>query len=77
MTEQQIVSQIAPGFTYRERTGGRLINTAHVLSVVPDPLGIPHVHFRLEMRLPSGTRYREEKRVLSLTRFADLYQVAG
>lgn len=77
MPEHRTTSAIEPGVTYRERQVGRLVTTAHVLAVAPDPLGIPHVHFRLEMKLPSGTRYREEKRVLALDRFTDLFQVAG
>ena len=77
MPENLNIRQIETGVTYREKNVGRLISTAHVLAVAPDPLGIPHVHFRLEMKLPSGTRYREEKRVLSLDRFTDLFHVAG
>ncbi|MCX8505083.1 MAG: hypothetical protein ORN98_00505 [Alphaproteobacteria bacterium] len=76
MTEQRKTRPIEPGVTYHERSVGRLITTAHVLAVAPDPLGIPHVHFLLEMKLPSGTRCREEKRVLSVDRFSDLYQAA-
>ena len=73
MFNTQTAIKVEPGSTYREKTSGKLISTAHVISVLPDRLGIPHVHYLLDMRLPSGSCFREEKRVLALDRFASLF----
>ncbi|MDI9409813.1 MAG: hypothetical protein QM523_11305 [Candidatus Pacebacteria bacterium] len=64
---------VEPGRVYRDKNSSRIITLAHVISIMPDGLGIPHVHFLLDMRLPSGTLVREEKRILALESFANNY----
>ena len=64
---------VEPGRVYRDKKSTRMITLAHVISIMPDTLGIPHVHFLLDMRLPSGMLVREEKRILALESFAANY----
>ena len=52
---------VEPGRVYREKQNSRMVSLAHVISIIPDTLGIPHVHFILDIHLPSGVLVREEK----------------
>lgn len=60
--------EIVPGARFRHQYG-MTIGVAEVLSIQPDARGIPHVHFELEVGLPSGANQRRERRVLALQSF--------
>ena len=64
---------IQPGRQYRPIVAGLMVSTARVLTIGPDPYGIPHVHYEITLASPSGRSVGHETRVLSLESFAELY----
>ena len=60
-------SQIEEGGFYRRPDTGSVIETAEVLEVASDPLGIPHV--RYQVYVIRGTDARIEQRTLALDAF--------
>ncbi|HUY68643.1 MAG TPA: hypothetical protein VMV79_05020 [Alphaproteobacteria bacterium] len=63
---------IEEGATYRCPSGGRVSETARVLGVAEDKMGIPHVRFQL--RVARGLETRTEQRTLALDSFYQRYR---
>ncbi|MDD9927028.1 MAG: hypothetical protein OXR03_14485, partial [Rhodospirillaceae bacterium] len=54
----------------------RTVETAKVLSVLKDPLGIPHVRYAVTIKKPLRTNsFREGPRLLALEAFSQAYRM--
>lgn len=54
----------------------RTVETAKVLSVLKDPLGIPHVRYAVTIKKPLRTKsFREGPRLLALEAFSRAYRM--
>lgn len=62
------------GATYRRFGNGALVETAHVLEVGPDRMGIPHVRFRLQVARGTGGTPTVETRTLALEAFQNKFK---
>ncbi len=63
------------GGVFRNIRKGNIIETARVLDIVPDPMGVPHVHFMVSV----GSAHQEcfqEHRTLGLATFSERFQNA-
>ena len=61
------------GGVFRNIRKGNIIETARVLDIVPDPMGVPHVHFMVSV----GSTHQEcfqEHRTLGLATFSERFQ---
>ncbi len=71
---------VEAGATFRRCGVGALVETAHVLEVARDRMGIPHVRFQLQVRRGSGMP-TVENRTLALevfqTRFRERVKPAA
>ena len=67
--------EVTIGSVFRNIRNGNIIETARVLDIVPDSLGVPHVHFAVSL----GSEYQncfEEQRTLGLATFAEKFPSA-
>jgi len=62
---------LSQGASFCRARGSEVVETARVLAVTADPLGIPHVRFSLRIKGPTETA--EEQRTLALDYFRTLY----
>lgn len=68
--------EIRAGQRFRRVLPDRAVETAHVLSVSKDAVGIPHVRFTVTRWRPSCMEYVEGPRVLALDSFSTNYSEA-
>jgi hypothetical protein len=61
-------SAIEVGAIYRHLGPGSMVEKAHVIEIVPDKMGIPHVRFELEAARGTASPFIES-RTLSLEAF--------
>ncbi len=64
--------EVKIGGVFRNIRKGNIIETARVLDIVPDPMGVPHVHFMVSV----GSLHQncfEEHRTLGLATFAERF----
>ena len=66
--------ELQPGAMFRHVRAGNFVETAKVLAVTKDGLGIPHVRFDMTVDTPSKIRLVEGRRILSLASFTQLYR---
>jgi hypothetical protein len=66
-------SPIQEGAMYRRATTGSMIETAEVLEVARDKMGIPHVRFQLRV-VCGSTGAATEQRTLALDTFYSKYR---
>ncbi|MFY9286982.1 MAG: hypothetical protein WAO98_00620 [Alphaproteobacteria bacterium] len=66
-------TSIEEGACYRRRAGGSMVETAEVLEVAKDKMGIPHVRFQLRVACGS-TGAALEQRTLALDTFYARYR---
>lgn len=66
------LDDIAAGKMFQHSEAGRRVETATVLAVVRDPLGIPHVRYNLRIKRNDYT-VEDGPRTLALFSFADYY----
>lgn len=64
---------IRPGSLFRRTHKNKTVETARVLTVASDMLGIPHVRYELVIER-AHRRFIEEPRILALKTFADTYK---
>ncbi len=67
--------EVMIGGVFRNIREGNIIETARVLDIVPDSMGVPHVHFTVSL----GSAYQncfEEQRTLGLATFAERFPSA-
>ncbi len=71
------VGDVREGATYRHRASGELTETAKVLHVGPDAMGITHVRFRVMVECARERRANfEESRTLNIETFSDYFSEA-
>src|SRR5882672_7184955 len=66
--------KLEPGEMFRHVRAGNFVETAKVLAIMKDGLGIPHVRFDMTVDTPSKIRLVEGRRILSLASFTQLYR---
>ena len=59
--------------TFRRVHTDKTVETAEVLSVYTDSLGIPHIRYQVSFKRPSHERFQEGPRILALKPFFDHY----
>jgi len=67
--------EVKVGAIFRNVRRGNIIETAKVLDIVPDSMGVPHVHYALSIQ----SRHQEgvqEHRTLGLATFAEKFSGA-
>ncbi len=65
--------EVKIGAVFRNIRRGNIIETAKVLDIVPDSVGVPHVHYKVSI----GSAHREcfeEQRTLGLESFAKRFK---
>lgn len=67
------VRYVRPGARFRRTMGQTQTETARVLSVSPDTMGIPHVHYEVVIERPQR-RFVDGPRLLSTQSFANTYR---
>ncbi|WP_026986429.1 hypothetical protein [Fodinicurvata fenggangensis] len=65
-------SEIEAGRVYRSHPANGVVETARVLSVMPDRLGIQHVHFRVKVQQKAYDWF-EDSRTLNMTSFMERF----
>jgi hypothetical protein len=65
---------LEPGSVYRNVRQGNVVETAKVLAVTRDGLGIPHVRFDVTLDSPGKIRLVEGRRILCLAAFAEQFK---
>jgi hypothetical protein len=63
---------LSEGASFRRSRGSDIVETAKIIAVKTDPLGIPHVRFSLRVSGPGDMP--EEQRTLALDWFTTLYR---
>ncbi len=64
--------EVKVGAVFRNIRRGNIIETAEVLDIVPDSMGVPHVHFAFSYGSPHQ-RCFEEQRTLGLATFSEKF----
>ncbi len=67
--------EVTIGGVFRNIRRGNIIETARVLDIVPDPMGVPHVHFMVSVGCLHQNCF-EEHRTLGLATFAERFPSA-
>ncbi|MCH8925545.1 MAG: hypothetical protein IH924_05320 [Proteobacteria bacterium] len=57
---------------FRNILRGDIVETAKVIDIVPDPMGVPHVHFMVSIRNAHHECFREQ-RTLGLATFSERF----
>ena len=68
--------EVKVGGVFRNILRGDIIETAKVIDIVPDPMGVPHVHFTVSIRNAHQECFREQ-RTLGLTTFSERFPSAS
>ncbi len=69
---KKVVKDVQVGHLFRHVGPGNIIETAYVLHVANDSLGIPHVHYAVVVEQTPDIGFQEE-RTLGLESFSDRY----
>lgn len=65
-------AEVKIGSVFRNVRRGNIIETARVLDIVPDSMGVPHVHFRVSIQSAHQDCF-EERRTLGLATFTERF----
>jgi hypothetical protein len=65
---------VKPGESYRRLLGNRVTETATVLDLRTDPLGIPHVRFRVRFERNATDTIETALRLLAVPAFQTVYR---
>ncbi|MCH6587898.1 MAG: hypothetical protein IH805_06260 [Proteobacteria bacterium] len=68
--------EVKVGGVFRNILRGDIVETAKVIDIVPDPMGVPHVHFTVSIRNAHHECFREQ-RTLGLTTFSERFPSAS
>ena len=66
--------EVKPGDSYCRHHGDRVTETATVLNLCSDLLGIPHVRFNVAFDRTDAGRFEGGLRILALESFVDVYR---
>jgi hypothetical protein len=71
-----VPDEVKPGDSYRRRQskGNRVSETATVLAIRQDLMGIPHVLFTLAFECSDSNYFEHGSRILALNSFLDVYR---
>ena len=64
--------EVKVGGVFRNILRGDMVETAKVIDIVPDPMGVPHVHFMVSIRNAHHECFREQ-RTLGLATFSERF----
>ncbi len=64
--------EVTVGSVFRNIRKGNIIETAKVLDIAPDSMGVPHVHYSVSIQ-SSHRKCFEEQRTLGLASFAERF----
>ena len=64
--------EVTVGSVFRNIRKGNIIETAKVLDIAPDSMGVPHVHYAVSIQ-SSNCKCFEEQRTLGLVSFAERF----
>ena len=67
--------EVKIGGVFRNILRGDMIETAKVIDIVPDSMGVPHVHFMVSIRSAHHECFKE-RRTLGLTTFSERFPSA-
>jgi hypothetical protein len=73
--KQHSADEVQPGGVYRHCTQ-KLTETAEVLALMTDEMGIPHVRFRVTIQAPYQRPFVDGPRTLNLRSFMERYREA-
>jgi len=65
--------EVRPGETFRRRNEKPLVETATVVGLREDLLGIPHVQFKVAIECSDANCFEEASRILAVEAFLDTY----
>jgi hypothetical protein len=65
--------EVRPGESFRRRQQTRLVETATVVGLREDLLGIPHVQFKVAIECSDANCFEDHSRILAVDAFLDLY----
>ena len=71
--ETEKCDNIKVGAIFRHKLPGDIIETAKVLEIGPDPLGIPHVTYELQVEKSQFAKY-QARRTLGLQSFSERFE---
>ena len=74
LRHRQKQHEISEGAAFRHPQDGPFVETAVVLSLCRDLLGIPHVRFMVSFEQSARTVLEDGPRILSLTAFTSRYR---
>ncbi len=64
--------EVKVGAEFRKERRGNILEIAKVLEIVPDPMGVPHVHYQVSIQSAHHECF-EEQRTLGLASFAERF----
>ncbi len=67
--------EVKIGGVFRNIRKGNIVETARVLDIVPDPMGVPHVHFMVSVGSTHQACFQEH-RTLGLATFTERFSGA-
>ena len=67
--------EVRVGSEFRKVRRGNIIEIAKVLDIVPDSMGVPHVHYRVSIQSAHQECF-EEQRTLGLASFTERFAKA-
>ena len=65
--------EVTVGSVFRNIRKGNIIETAKVLDIVPDPMGVPHVHYSVSIQ-SSHRKCFQEQRTPGLASFPERFR---
>jgi len=65
--------EVRPGESFRRRQETPLVETATVLGVREDLVGIPHVRFKIAIECSDANCFEEASRILAMEAFLEAY----
>ncbi len=68
--------EVKIGGVFRSIRRGNIIETAKVIDIVPDSMGVPHVHFMVSIRSAHHECFKEQ-RTLGLATFSERFPSAS
>ena len=66
-------NDVKPGESFRRRQETRLVETATVLGLREDLLGIPHVQFKIAIECSDANCFEEASSILAVEAFLEAY----
>lgn len=65
--------EVRPGETFRRRQHRQMVETATVVGLREDLVGIPHVQFKVAIECSDANCFEDTSRILAVEAFLDAY----